>query len=213
MNKTLLAAVLAVGLMVGGMTGVAQATSFTVSDGSFSSLVGNTTGFTWNVAALSTPGFDLTTIGQTKTINYGHFSTTAFPISAADAAAQTDTFNVSFNVTPPSTGNSLQSVGTVDAIMTGYWTWFWYTDTSTASVDFNNTPITKAFGNGGQYDVVFNDLTNISANGSYDLTATITLDSLDRGTAPVPEPGTMMLLGLGMAGLAVYGKRRMNKEA
>ena len=30
--------------------------------------------------------------------------------------------------------------------------------------------------------------------------------------APVPEPGTMMLLGFGMLGLAVYGKRRMNKE-
>ncbi len=31
--------------------------------------------------------------------------------------------------------------------------------------------------------------------------------------APVPEPGTMMLLGIGMLGLAIYGKRRMNKEA
>jgi hypothetical protein len=30
---------------------------------------------------------------------------------------------------------------------------------------------------------------------------------------PVPEPGTMMLLGIGMFGLAVFGKRRMNKEA
>lgn len=30
-------------------------------------------------------------------------------------------------------------------------------------------------------------------------------------TAPVPEPGTIALLGLGMAGLAVYGKRRQKK--
>lgn len=29
---------------------------------------------------------------------------------------------------------------------------------------------------------------------------------------PVPEPGTVMLLGFGMLGLAVYGKRRMNKS-
>lgn len=32
-------------------------------------------------------------------------------------------------------------------------------------------------------------------------------------TTAVPEPGTMMLLGFGMFGLAIYGKRRMNKDA
>lgn len=35
----------------------------------------------------------------------------------------------------------------------------------------------------------------------------------DGSTTPVPEPGTMMLFGIGMLGLAVFGKRRMNKEA
>jgi hypothetical protein len=32
------------------------------------------------------------------------------------------------------------------------------------------------------------------------------------GAAPVPEPGTIALLGLGMAGLAVYGKRRQKNS-
>ena len=36
--------------------------------------------------------------------------------------------------------------------------------------------------------------------------------SIETERTPVPEPGTMMLLGFGMLGLAVYGKRRMNKE-
>lgn len=38
------------------------------------------------------------------------------------------------------------------------------------------------------------------------------VDNLAVGNV-VPEPGTMVLFGFGMLGLAIYGKRRMNKEA
>jgi hypothetical protein len=68
---------------------------------------------------------------------------------------------------------------------------------STASV-YNGTPSTSPF--------------------SLTMVASITMGSnaaasFDDTVAPVPEPGTMMLLGIGMLGMAVYGKRRMNKQA
>jgi hypothetical protein len=37
------------------------------------------------------------------------------------------------------------------------------------------------------------------------------LEITDKGSAPVPEPSTMMLLGSGLAGLAGYGRRRFKK--
>lgn len=48
---------------------------------------------------------------------------------------------------------------------------------------------------------------SITHNGPYRLT------SFDAKIAPVPEPHTMMLLGSGLFGIAVYGKRRQQKDA
>lgn len=48
---------------------------------------------------------------------------------------------------------------------------------------------------------------------SSSLTATGDNGDTSSRLAPVPEPGTMVLLGFGMLGLAIYGKRRMNRDA
>ncbi|OGU07590.1 MAG: hypothetical protein A2075_18910 [Geobacteraceae bacterium GWC2_58_44] len=67
--------------------------------------------------------------------------------------------------------------------------------------------ITSIVGNGGTFQLRFAEVDNqLFFNMGLD---DVSIDAAT-GTAPVPEPGTMMLLGAGFLGLAVYGKRRKN---
>jgi len=59
----------------------------------------------------------------------------------------------------------------------------------------------------GTYIIGFNDNMQVGQANDSDY------DDIIIAITPVPEPGTMMLLGIGMLGMAVYGKRRMNKKS
>ncbi|MFZ3208417.1 MAG: PEP-CTERM sorting domain-containing protein [Geobacteraceae bacterium] len=101
-----------------------------------------------------------------------------------------------------------------------------------ASFNFTNaTPTFVAGGPSNEYSgqpitVLGNTVSGIEGNGTVEFNGTFSSISWTNPvyefwygfnvgapeSAPVPEPGTMMLLGLGMAGLAIYGKRRKNNK-
>lgn len=97
----------------------------------------------------------------------------------------TDTFGANFNFADYSlTG------GNPDTLFAGSESFFMFLHTDATSYD------KSAF-----FDV--------ASTGTYTASQTFAAFS---PTTPVPEPGTMMLLGIGVFGMAVYGKRKMNKK-
>lgn len=69
-----------------------------------------------------------------------------------------------------------------------------------------------AYGEGMVVGLNLHLITSDSSPLNADWSNQIVYNAINGDTAPVPEPGTMMLLGLGMAGLAIFGKRRAKKN-
>jgi len=63
--------------------------------------------------------------------------------------------------------------------------------------------------NFGGYDVMSIDLRMRYLNNGFEQ---VFIGAGEVQGPPVPEPGTMVLLGMGMLGLAIYGKRRINNK-
>jgi len=61
------------------------------------------------------------------------------------------------------------------------------------------------------FDFSFAGVDNVTISPEFGYNLLIDDISINAG-APVPEPGTMLLLGFGIAGLAIYGKRRTNRK-
>ncbi|QXE92628.1 PEP-CTERM sorting domain-containing protein [Geomonas subterranea] len=185
MNKTILA-VLVVGLSMVCAVGTAGATSFTSTTDVDRWVIGNGT-LTWAQAMPSDFEMPYDTINSATLKIYSNF---------------VDGNNDMVSVENTFVGNLKNDTG---------WFLIW-NPLESRSFDIASA-ITAPWSTGQSLDIslaydergLFNCLLYVDES-------ILCLD-YNNGASPVPEPGTVLLLGIGMAGIAICGKRRLNNNA
>jgi hypothetical protein len=195
MKKKLLLG-LAVGTMIMGLSGVVQAA---IIDFSGQSFYGNsyTIG---DVTFTDSNGSDLS-IGSSY---YESNNSPALAVFNDDSSRAQLAFSGYYNYLSFDFGNDNPGFGSPDGKM--------HLDLYKDGVLVNNFALTANWDDLMNQTLVGTGLFNY-AEIYYDTNLIEVIDNLEyrNDAAPVPEPGTIALLGLGMAGLAFYGKRRQKK--
>lgn len=226
-----LSAVLAGVMLVFTLSNSANALSINFTDGTISAMVtdDNSDGII-TLSNYAFNGFSINFIGvrsslpsdpTTNSLKINSFEITNTALTTKSLTVQISDNGYILNPVYPTTMNALATFG---ASGLGTAT----TATFTAYLGTNNTLFEKStsLGQWGPLDLTGASSTILTpttlSDHPFSLTEEILLTQ-ESGTsasynanvtvAPVPEPGTMVLLGAGLLGLAIYGKRRMNKDA
>jgi hypothetical protein len=220
MKRFISTIIIAVGLSASS----AFATTYTYSTTAFDSMPSDTDGihgnhYVWGIAGTVLPvGQVITSATLTITAlnNYERSSADTIytnllntaTVGTSSSNGIEDTFSGVSDYFQKSTSNSLYNgqtelAATVSNPATGTQ---YYPNASTLTINFTTSEIQALTADlaDGNFGFGFDDHCHWYDNG---ITFTYTT-----APAPVPEPGTLMLLGIGMAGLSIFGKRRMRKE-
>jgi hypothetical protein len=172
-------------------------------------------------ASTTVSGYDLVKISSASenTLNNGSLYTNSFEESGAPSIIYVMLSDFPYNVTLPVaggistlTGLTIQNAGASATLQTYYGSSLFATTTLISDVSLTAPGYIGQSANIAALSDPFSltELLTINNSGG-DVSSQVTA-SLEVSPSPVPEPGTLLLLGAGMFFLAICGKRHLNNK-